>query len=89
LESTILDSPFPVKSHSICGTLIQLLDLKNVGLAVGFRLCLEAEIQVFSVWMQNYLVSTSGLVQIIITLFLGIPGISNIGLPFYLVNKSI
>ena len=52
LEATILDLPLPVWSDSICTNLIRLLDLENVGLAVGilFLSHLEAEIMVFPVW---------------------------------------
>ena len=46
LEAAILDLPHPVWSDSVCTSRIRLMDLENVGLAVGisFLSHLEAEI---------------------------------------------
>ena len=51
-----MDLPHPVWSDSICTNPIRLLDLENVGLAVGtsFISHLEAEIWVFPVWRPPY-----------------------------------
>ena len=47
-----MDFPLPVSSYSILVTSIGLIDLKNVGLAIGISLisCLQAEIYVLPVW---------------------------------------
>ena len=52
LQAAILDYPLPVWLHRFWSSPVEMLDPKNVGLAVGISLtsCLEAEIHAFEVW---------------------------------------